>query len=86
MKVRLVVTGRAYHTAEHLPEELDVPDGAGVDDVIRAIAERFGTGPGLSGSSLVVVSGRHVGTLASHEAADLQEGDEVALIAPVAGG
>ena len=86
MKVRLVVTGRAYHTAEHLPDELEMPDGASLDDVLRALAERWGTGLGLSGSCLVAVSGRHLGTLASHEPAILRDGDELALIAPVAGG
>ena len=86
MKVRLVVTGRAYHTAEHLPDELDMPEGASLDDVLGALAERCGTGLGLSGSCLVAVSGRHLGTLASHEPAILRDGDELALIAPVAGG
>ncbi len=86
MKVRLVITGRGYHTAEHLPDEWDLPDRASLDDLLRTIADRRRTGSSLAGSCLVAVAGRHVGTLASHEPTILREGDEVALIAPVAGG
>jgi molybdopterin converting factor small subunit len=86
VKVRLVVTGRAYHTAEHLPDELDMPDGASLDDVLSTLVEQCAPGSGLSGSCLVAISGRHLGTLASHEPAILRDGDELALIAPVAGG
>lgn len=86
VKIRLAVTGRAYHTAEHLPEELEIPDGGSLDDMLCTFAEQYGTDAGLPGSCLVAVSGRHVGTVASHQNLVLRDGDEVALIAPVAGG
>ena len=86
LKIRLVVTGRGYHAAETLPAQWDVPDHATVDDVIRMLLELYGDGPGWSATCLIAVAGRHLGTVASHEPAILREGDEVTLIAPVAGG
>lgn len=86
MKIRLVVTGRGYHEAASLPDQCEVPDQATVDDVLRLLRERYGDGPGWSATCLLAVSGRHLGTVASHEPASLRDGDEVTLIAPVAGG
>lgn len=86
MRIRLVVTGRGYHASEGLPDQCELPDQATVDDVIRLLVERYGEGPGWSATSLLAVSGRHLGTVASHEPAVLRDGDEVTLIAPVAGG
>ena len=86
MKIRLVVTGRGYHAAESLPDQWEMPDGATVDDVIHMLVERYGEGPGWSATSLVAVAGRHLGTVTSHVPAVLHDGDEVTLIAPVAGG
>ena len=40
----------------------------------------------VAGSCLVVVSGRHLGTIARHENIALAATDELMLIAPVAGG
>ncbi len=86
MKIRLVVTGRGYHAVDSLPDAWEVPDHASVDDVIRLLIERYGDGPGWSATCLVAVGGRHLGTVASHELAVLRDGDEITLIAPVAGG
>ncbi len=86
MKIRLVVTGRGYHAADSLPDQWELPDGATVDDVIRTLVDCYGQGPGWSETSLIAVAGRHLGTVASHVSAVLQDGDEVTLIAPVAGG
>jgi molybdopterin converting factor small subunit len=86
VKIRLVVTGRGYHAAGHLPEEWEVAEDATVDDVIRLLREIYGDGPGWSATCLIAVAGRHLGTVASHEPAGLRDGDEVTLIAPVAGG
>ena len=86
MRIRLVVTGRGSHAIEELPDQLEVPDQASVDDVIRLVVARYGEGPGWSASCLIAVAGRHLGTVASHVPVTLREGDEVTLIAPVAGG
>ena len=40
----------------------------------------------LSASCLVAVSGMHLGTLADHRPQTLKDGDELLLLAPVAGG
>ena len=86
VKIRLVVTGRGYHAAESLPDPWEVPSHATVDDVLGLLVERYGDRPGWSPTCLIAVAGRHLGTVASHEPAVLREGDEVTLIAPVAGG
>jgi hypothetical protein len=86
MNVRLVVTGRRYDAAEGLPERLTLPEGCPLDEALEAIARLCPEGKGLPGSCLVAVSGTHLGTLRRHRPYLLSEGDELVLIAPVAGG
>ena len=86
MKVRVVFSGRRYDDAEALPECLTLPDGAAVDDALRALAGLMPEGKGLPKSCLVAVSGAHLGTVGSHRPRVLRDGDELVLIAPVAGG
>jgi len=86
VKIRLVVIGRGYDAVEDMPEQWEVPEDAGIEDVICMLLERYGEGPGWAASCLVAVGGRHLGTIARHEPATLREGDELTLIAPVAGG
>lgn len=86
MKVRVVISGRSYDAAQTIPEHLTLPDGASVDDAIEAIKGILAEGRALPDSCLVAVSGTHLGTLGSHRATALEENDELALIAPVAGG
>lgn len=86
MKIRVVITGRGYHTTQHLPDELLLADLATVDDAIGRLAELLPEGQGFPASCLVAVAGRHLGTVARHESCRLHEGDELTMIAPVAGG
>lgn len=86
MRIRLVITGRSYHMAEHLPDEIELPAAATLDDALAAIAQRLADGPPLPSSCLVAVSGEHLGTIAHHRSQQLRDGDELVLIAPVAGG
>ena len=86
MKIRTVITGRFYHATSSLPDELDLADGASVDDALAELSSRLPTDQSLPASCLVAVSGKHLGTLSAHESATLKEGDELVLIAPVAGG
>jgi molybdopterin converting factor small subunit len=86
MKVRVVISGRSYDAAESIPEYLTLSDGSSVDDALRALAERFPEGRPLPESCLIAVSGSHLGTLRSHTPRQLEDGDELVLIAPVAGG
>jgi molybdopterin converting factor small subunit len=86
MKIRVVISGRSYDAATEMPEEMSFADGASVDDVIRAITEMLPEGKTLPASCLVAVSGRHLGTLGNHREHALVDGDELVLIAPVAGG
>ena len=86
MKIRVVITGRSYHTTQHLPDELQLADPGTVDDAIGQLAAFLPEGQGFPPSCLVAVAGRHLGTIARHAACPLHEGDELTLIAPVAGG
>ena len=85
MKIRLVVTGRNYNLAEQLPSELELNDSATTDDALKLITSFLGDA-GLPSSCLVTVAGQHLGTLGNHQSRQLHEGDELVLIAPVAGG
>ena len=86
MKIRLIVSGRSYPTSEALPAELTLPDGASVDDALNSVQEHLAEGTKLPPTCLIAVSGTHLGTLAAHQTRTLRDGDELAVIAPVAGG
>ena len=85
MKISVVVTGRSYHTTAQLPRQLELPAGSDVDDALRLLDSQLGD-DALPATCLVAVAGKHLGTLASHTAAPLADGDELTVIAPVAGG
>jgi molybdopterin converting factor small subunit len=86
MQVRLVVTGRGYDAARQIPEHLALPEGCSIDEALQAVARLYPQGKGLAGSCLVAVSGAHLGTVRSHKPHVLNEGDELVVVAPVAGG
>ncbi len=86
MNVRLVISGRSYDTAQKLPPRLTLDDGCSVDDALAKVAELLGGDSALPKSCLLAVSGTHLGTLANHRDHLLGDGDEIVLIAPVAGG
>ncbi len=86
LKIRLAVSGRGYHHSTDLPEFLELPEGATLDEALAAIGELLPPEGQLARSALVAVSGRHVGTVGSHPPQLLQPGDELVVIAPVAGG
>lgn len=86
MIVRVVLTGRGYDAAEALPSELTLPNECSIDDALGVVAGHLSNGQSLSGSSLIAVNGQHLGSLRSHREAKLREGDELMIIAPVAGG
>ncbi|MCH8923595.1 MAG: MoaD/ThiS family protein [Planctomycetes bacterium] len=86
MKLRIAVTGRGYHQAQGLPGELTLAEGASVEDALGEISGLLGDRQALPPACLVSLAGRHLGTLGSYENALLNDGDELVLIAPVAGG
>ena len=86
MKIRVVMMGRHYHETEGLPEFLELQEQASLDDAIDRLGELLSPGASFPGSCLIAVSGKHVGTIASHSAVSLGDGDELMLLAPVAGG
>ena len=86
MKISVVISGRSYHTSADLPAELTLHPEATLTDALSTLRQSTSNGSTLPDSCLVAVSGRHVGTLAAHTAVPLREGDELVLIAPVAGG
>ncbi|MFV1966099.1 MAG: MoaD/ThiS family protein [Pirellulaceae bacterium] len=86
MNIKVVFTGRSYPLADNLPEELTLSEGATLDDAIGALQERLSNEQRLPSTCLVTVSGEHLGTLDNHRARTLSDGEELVLIAPVAGG
>ena len=86
MKIRLFVTGRAYHHATKLPAQLEVHDGATLHDAISKIRALLPDAVPLAASSLVALGGEHVGTVGRCYDRPLHEGDELTIVAPVAGG
>lgn len=86
MKVSLVITGRHYDVSDTVPDSIDLPEGATINDALAVIAETKQSESPLPASCLVAVGEKHLGTIASHEEVPLRDGDEVILIAPVAGG
>jgi len=86
MQVRVVISGRNYDAAQAAPGQLTLPEGCSLDDALERLAGLLPPGQRLPDSCLVAVSGRHLGTLGKHRPHQLQEGDELILIAPVAGG
>jgi molybdopterin converting factor small subunit len=86
LNIQIVFVGRRYDAAQSLPDRLCLPEGATVDDALRTIAEQLPGDHPLLASCLVAVSGTHLGTLANHRPKTLKDGDELLLLAPVAGG
>jgi molybdopterin converting factor small subunit len=86
MNIRVVFAGRNYDAGQTLPESLSLPDGASLDEALRVLAGRLPGRNDLPKSCLVAVSGTHLGTVESHRPQTLRDGDELLLIAPVAGG
>jgi molybdopterin converting factor small subunit len=86
MKIRVIVTGRSYHTTNQLPDEITLPDCATLDQALESLAAHLPNQQPLPASCLVAVSGEHLGTVASHPSRQLADGDELVVIAPVAGG
>ena len=86
MRLQLVISGRNYDDARSVPRELTLPDGCSLDVALETLAGLLPEGRPLSGDCLVAVSGAHLGTLRRHRPQVLRDGDELLLLAPVAGG
>lgn len=86
MRVRLFVSGRNYDLAARLPEEITLDEGNTLDDALHHLRGLMPDGRQLPGTCVVAVSGKHCGTLASHPSEALRNGDELVIVAPVAGG
>ena len=84
MKLRVTFAGRVLPD-QGLPAELDLPSGACIDDALAALQAKIGDRT-LSPAWLVIVNGAHLGTVARHAGRTLRDGDELLLLAPVAGG
>lgn len=84
MHIRVVITGRNYHALGNAPVELDLPEGSTVEQALQAVAQHLGSP--LPETCLVAVSGVHLGTVQNHVPRELRGGDELLLLAPVAGG
>lgn len=86
MKIRVILSGRHYDAAQGVPESLDLPEGCSLADALRTLSGLLPPERPLAPSCLVAVSGAHQGTVAACRERTLQDGDELVVIAPVAGG
>jgi molybdopterin converting factor small subunit len=86
MKLRVVLTGRHDHASSPIPDSLEMPEGSSVTTALQQIADCFPEAQPLPPTCLVVLAGNHLGTVAQHDDRPLTDGDELLLIAPVAGG
>ncbi len=86
MLIRLAYLGYGYHQAAHWPAELEVPDSVDVTLALKKVQQMAPEPLMLPPTCLVIVNGRHMGTVASCESCVLRAGDELTLLAPVAGG
>ena len=86
MRINLVLTGRAYQQGQQLPEQLELPDESRMSDALAAITAALPEGESLPGSCLLALAGTHIGTVDQHPDPVLGDGQELLLIAPVAGG
>ena len=86
MKIRLVVSGRSYPASGSLPQELTLPEGASLEEALELLQQQFSEGNSLPPTCMLALSGAHLGTLATHQTRTLCDGDELVVIAPVAGG
>lgn len=86
MRIQIAYLGRAYPLAKQLPGQLQLAERAGIAEALSEIAKLLGEGNQLPGSCLVTVAGEHLGTISRHTERSLRDGDELVLIAPVAGG
>lgn len=86
MQIQVVYSGRNYDAAGGVPRHLTLPEGCSVDEALLALRRLFPPEQPLDDSCLVAVSGAHLGTVRKHRPHQLQPGDELMLIAPVAGG
>ena len=86
MKISIVVSGRSYDQLAKLPSELELPAGATLDDALAALAQALPDDASLPASCLVAVGEDHLGTVGRHDSPELTDGQEVVILAPVAGG
>ena len=86
MIVRVTVTGRRYDVANAIPAEFDLPEGTTLELALARLRDALPDDGQLPAACMVAVSGVHLGTLAAHEDRELVDGDEIMLVAPVAGG
>ena len=86
MMIRVVITGRSYDLADSMPDSLELADGADVGDALAALKEHASFESALPSSCLIALGENHLGTIGSHQPRQLRDGDELVIIAPVAGG
>ena len=86
MKVRVSICGRHYDQALGLPKELELAEGCRLSEALRALAAAVPADSPLPDSCLVAVSGKHLGTVSRHRDQALNDGDELMVLAPLAGG
>ena len=86
MRLKVTYLGHSYDAAPLFPEGLTLPDDADLEQALALLARQLPADRALPGTCLVVLSGKHHGTVARHDNPPLTATDELVLLAPVAGG
>ena len=86
MQIRVILTGRSYHNAAALPDVLELAEDAQVSDALAAINQQLPGEAPLAASCLIALAGQHIGSVANFTDRPMLDGQELTLVAPVAGG
>ncbi len=86
MKIHIVLTGRGQTRGGQLPAQLELPENSSVSEALTVLRASLPEGESLPESCLLTVAGTHLGTLGQHQDQQLVDGQELLLIAPMAGG
>lgn len=84
MQIQLFITGRMYHLADGAPDRIDLPDDATLTQAVAALQQLLPEP--LPDTTLLSVGNRHCGSIGRFDDCDLRDGDELIVVAPVAGG
>ena len=86
MRIRLAITGRGYHLAGGIPESIELHADCTLQEAIEHVRQLFPSDNPVVDSCLISVAGKHRGTVGAPSAYQLRDGDELIIVAPVAGG
>ena len=86
MNIRLAITGRSYHLAGSIPQSIELNADCTLQEAIEHVRQLFPSDNPVADSCVISVAGKQRGTVGAPSAHQLRDGDELLIVAPVAGG